>query len=484
MTTIQQAIHIFKKDVRFLRIEIVVLAAVSAIFAWAAYRLHTSFEIPDTLAVDAFRYSPSYGSTNLTTLLVYLAAILLSVRVIHADPVPGTREFWFTRPYRWKSVLLAKAMFIVFCVNIPILLARTAIVVLDGFSLSQNLWGLIWTQVWMAFRLMVPAAALAAVTANLVTFIFAAVSLVAVELLIPALFNSGSPIFYGPIRTPIVDLFFFTLGIVVVYLQYRYRKTALSRALGAGVLALGMTVYMLVPLSFARDVQSRVWNKSTASSLQIAILPPVEKFLAEKGTISISLGLPVQLNGLQNDMAAIPNAIQVRIEGFENRTIDSGLASGFSVPGLPLLRLWNTRVEVPTILLETVHGKALTLHLSAYLSLFKKVRAVSVPYEANRWSEFPAGIRCFNGFFLHCEKPVTSPSQLITYNSRDADIVWFRPPNDPFASTLALNPVETVSHTVKSDLDSELTVWDRVGDVRRDIEIPNFPLTDYVDVVK
>jgi hypothetical protein len=157
-----------------------------------------SFAIPNDVVADALRYTPSYGSSNLTMLLVYLAAILLTVRVIHADPVPGTREFWFTRPYRWKSVLLAKAMFIAVCVNLPILLARSAIIVLDGFSLPQNLWGLIWTQLLMALQLLVPAAALAAVTASLVAFIFAAVSLLASEVLIGGLFRSGRALLYGP----------------------------------------------------------------------------------------------------------------------------------------------------------------------------------------------------------------------------------------------------------------------------------------------
>ena len=64
------------------------------------------------------------------------------------------------------------------------------------------------------------------------------------------------------------------------------------------------------------------------------------------------------------------------------------------------------------------------------------------------------------------------------------DIVWSMPPRDPFSSIVALDPVVTTSQSLKSKLDSELTVWEHVADLKRDVEIQNFPLTDYVDVLK
>src|SRR2546426_12828438 len=114
MTTMQQAVHIFKKDVRFLRMEIAVMAVVAVIFAWSAFRIHAGFAIPDNSPADVI---DNRGSVfpQLMTLLMYTAAILLTVRAIQTDPIPGSREFWLTRPYRWKSVLMAKAMFIVVC---------------------------------------------------------------------------------------------------------------------------------------------------------------------------------------------------------------------------------------------------------------------------------------------------------------------------------------------------------------------------------
>jgi hypothetical protein len=485
MTTIQQAVHIFKKDVRFLRIEIAVLAVVCAIFAWLAFRLHTSFEIPNTVAVDVLSYTPSYGSTNSdhasgisrrnftdrsrdsgrprsgnTGILVYetlsLEECASGQSVVHRHLREFAQFCWLGSAIISPGWILASAK--------PVGIDRDS--VLDG---DPNL---------------IPAAALAAVTANLVSFTFTALALLAAEILLPVLFRTSLALFFRPMRSLAVDLFLFAMGILVVYIQYRYRKTALSRVLGVVILAFGLVIYLWVPMSFAMDVQSRIWNGADASLAQVVISAPAEKFLAEKGTISITLELPVEVKGLPKDLAVIPKAFQVRINGFANRTIHSDSINGDWFPGSPLLASWNPRIEVPTSVLMSERGKTLTLHASAFLSLFKRVRTVSVLYEPNQWLDIPGGTRCFDGYFLHCERTSTFRSQLITYTTGDRDIVWSIPPRAPFSSIEALNPVVTTSQSLRSKLDSELTVWEHVADLKRDVEIQNFPLTDYVDVLK
>jgi hypothetical protein len=42
---------------------------------------------------------------------LFLAACILAIAAVHEDRLTGDRQFWVTRPYLWKSLLLAKALF-------------------------------------------------------------------------------------------------------------------------------------------------------------------------------------------------------------------------------------------------------------------------------------------------------------------------------------------------------------------------------------
>ncbi len=39
---------------------------------------------------------------------------------VYGEPLPGNRQFWITRPYRWTSLLGAKLLFIVAFVSFPL----------------------------------------------------------------------------------------------------------------------------------------------------------------------------------------------------------------------------------------------------------------------------------------------------------------------------------------------------------------------------
>ena len=140
----KQALHIFQKDIRYLRYDIAVtLAAVIAFTVTAAY--------------------------NLSLLAAFLPVTwwFLIARVIHAEPLPGHRQFWVTRPYRWQSLLGAKALFIAAFVNVPLLLADILIIHAAGASIGHQLGGLLWTQVLLIAAFVLPAAAFAVITGGL-----------------------------------------------------------------------------------------------------------------------------------------------------------------------------------------------------------------------------------------------------------------------------------------------------------------------------
>ena len=116
----RQAFHILKKDIRYLRLDIALTPALLAISAAAHWRF----------GVDA---------GLLLLLAFYLMAVAMIVRLIHAEPIPGDRQFWITRPYHWASLVAAKASFLFLFLVLPISLVRLACLTVLGFPVTASL---------------------------------------------------------------------------------------------------------------------------------------------------------------------------------------------------------------------------------------------------------------------------------------------------------------------------------------------------------
>ena len=77
-----------------------------------------TYEIVATLALVAtYVYFSLAGSRvfptePFTELLLPIAAWVLIARVIHAEALPGTQQFWLTRPYSRGSLLAARPCFL------------------------------------------------------------------------------------------------------------------------------------------------------------------------------------------------------------------------------------------------------------------------------------------------------------------------------------------------------------------------------------
>ena len=73
-----QVIHILKKDIRYLRLEIGLFMATTAIY----------------ILTETYWRNRLGGRALLTVSAIYLIA-----RLIHAETLPGDNQFWISRPY-------------------------------------------------------------------------------------------------------------------------------------------------------------------------------------------------------------------------------------------------------------------------------------------------------------------------------------------------------------------------------------------------
>jgi hypothetical protein len=155
----KQILNIFRKDTRRFWPEI--LISVALMFAFA---------VMDANDWKVFR-DPAMRNRMQTfiSILVILMGVswwLLIARVVHAETLVGDRQFWITRPYEWKKLLAAKALFVAVWLGVPYLLSQSLLLAEAGFNPLAFLPGLLATVLMAALAVILPVWAIAAVTST------------------------------------------------------------------------------------------------------------------------------------------------------------------------------------------------------------------------------------------------------------------------------------------------------------------------------
>ena len=219
--------------------------------------------------------TPSPGVLMVQPLFGYMRALaqaFLIVLVIQEEALPGDKQYWLTRPYMWRSLLLAKAVFVVSFVSLPVLLVDAGALVSRGQSPLVYLPSLVIAQTFtlVKFGFVI---ALATITRSLAQFattsLAAYVCLFGAGILTGTLFRSGVPEWGGLewIRTTVVALLGFMIVLAVVLIQYRRRDTQLARRFAAvGVLGLLLSLFWMPGWHVAFGILGRLTVQTWAAS--------------------------------------------------------------------------------------------------------------------------------------------------------------------------------------------------------------------------
>jgi ABC-2 type transport system ATP-binding protein len=252
----RQAIHIFKKDLDHLWLEIAVMIAL--LVALVASEL--------TRWPDLRPLGLAGGLRALLPALISIGWFVLIARVIHAEALVGDRQFWLTRPYSRRSLGAAKAMFALAVLGLPLLLAQATILAGEGFSLRENLAALLRNQTGL-LAILLPAAALAAVTADLGKMVIGTLLLYVGILVLQTAIGPMSWIGGVLLLISLV-----VAAAVVVWLQYSRRRTSVSRLLLGASALLAVVVGAALPSGASSAIQ--LWLSSErfdAASLHIGL---------------------------------------------------------------------------------------------------------------------------------------------------------------------------------------------------------------------
>lgn len=485
----RQAMHIFRKDVRHLWIEIAVALAATGLFLFT--HTHQGFwqygtQMPQTVA--AF----------LVSFLLPVAWWVLIVRAVHGETLTGDSEFWTTRPYSWKSLLAAKALVLALFVNAPIFAAQAVILETHGFSLWTELPGLLWNQALLTVAFFLPVAAIGAVTSGMVQFLVMGLAAFAVALLLSLRFAPLAAYFAGGvwmglewIRTYYSLLVLALAAPAILIWQYARRRTLAARLAAAAVaivLALG------APLSWnsAFAIQSRLSRRPLAASSIRAGLNTgfqwMTRALVERDR-GVTLSVPLQLAGLPDDEVAKPVGLTFTLSapgGAVWRDVDNPLGNVSAEGQLITLR---AKVEEPFY--QRVKDQPVTLRGDLYLVLYGRPVETRVPFTGRVQSVPGLGMCAATGgagapYFLNCDWALRPRADLVAVQFEPKPRLDHTPPRErsysPFPAELSIDPLTpSVAYSIfKGPLDA-VTVSSEgpIAFARAPLAIDGLRLGDY-----
>jgi hypothetical protein len=405
----RQALHILKKDVRYLWPEIGVILLLAV---WQVTKEGFGFWSRDTYAV---------GLHEILDLLLPIAAAFVIARLIHADAIPGDKQFWVTRPYRWSSLLTAKLGFVLVFVSLPIFLVRLIALVVMGFPPAWSIGVLLWSHLLIVLGFGLPVVALAAMTSRGYSFVLSALGLAALLLYLQddlVAWGARWPVTVAWVRNALVLIAVVAVTCAILYVQYKDRRTTLSRVLTVVMLALGAAGYWALPFSFGMALQSKISGSGDfGAHVELGHVPPIESGRQV-------LMLPIGITGVQKGQRVQLDAFKVRLVAADGRSWSSGW-TGVD-PAEDETAVFHQDVLVDAQFFEAERSNLLTLRASIYATVFDSPQTETLPSEERHvkvldglqciglrelWA--PAPKRAFTLWGMDCRAAIAWPNAIV-----------------------------------------------------------------------
>ena len=457
-----------QENVRYLRFEIA-----AALFFVTAF------------TISALRRSLSKGYVDVLTgfilpLALPLVGWYLIARLIHAEALPGDRQFWITRPYRWRSLLCAKVLFVLAFVNLPMMVADAVILRANGFSVFKELAGLAAEQFLITTALLIPMVAIATVTTGLVQVVLVVLIVWAAAIFRSFVFmGSALP---GPadwVNTTAALAGVALVASLVIVWQYSRRKTAIARAFCATGIVVVAAISAKIPLRMAYAIQSRITNRIDASSIQIK---PAEQdtWVVHRVAMRddfVTVQPPLRVTGIPLGMILRPDALTVTFEAPDGAV--------WKVTNPWPGNAWPT-IGIDGAFFDKVRNQPIRLRGSAFATVYGNERRTEVPFTGNLIDVPGAGL-CASMHTstltqITCRYPFRSPRDAVTLfvGPTGTDPLGARHSYSPFPAEIDDSPISMFSDKTLRDLSTApiVVTAEPLAHIRRDFEIKNLRLSD------
>ncbi len=468
----KQALHIFKKDVRYLRYDIgITLLAVVAFMVMGIRQ-------------------PSFLGVFLPVIWWFLIA-----RVVHAEALPGHRQFWLTRPYRWKSLLGAKVLFIFVFVNLPLLAADMVIIRAVGFSIGQEVAGLLWTQVLLITAFVLPAAAFAAITSGLGELLFAT-SLMVLGILVlfitGYLFHGLSPWFELEwVKTYCFVVELAAAAAIILLWQYARRNTFATRVVACATAFVFLASSALLPWTAAFALQTHLSQRNIAPASIRIELDSDRKWLgrvypAEHDQMVAEL--PLQISGVPVGTEFKPNGLTVILRAADGNTwiVNQPPPSSFDFEG----SITSLRAVMGKDFYTKEKNQPLQLRGTLFFTLYGNKQNARIALNGGSVPVNNVGLCSAGARFLKCDSVFRTPSDSITIRilqdfSRGAKTATASPfPStsySPFPADFNIDPLYRFFSPQPVPIsEAQVETFEPIAHIKRDFEIDDVRLNDFV----
>ena len=478
----RQALHIFYKDIRRLRYDVIVTLVLTATFAWSAGQRTPVF---DSQTERLNRVADLLG------VLLPFAWWYLVARAIYGEPLPGDRQFWVTRPYRWKSLLGAKVLFIAAFVILPLLLSDCVILALQGFHPSAHLAGLAWHPLVFSVVFLLPVAALACITVSIAQMALAVLAVIAILAVLSLFGIPGSTLWFGSldwIRISLAFLVLLTGALAIMILQYRSRRTGLSRILAGATLGLAMIAGRFLPWTVAFPLQSRlVKSRVDASSVSVQFQPGSRPPAAASGVAdrSVQVGLPIGFSGVPLEMVAA-------VDGMAGELVlpDGKLSKPLPMGGTEKDKPWHT-MSVERSLYERVKNTPLRVHVIVLLTLYGNIHTERMPLEGNSHRVPGIGVCAAEPFepqkttLVRCAVPFRLPVRTMVQFDNGVPVEgWGASLYSPYPADFGISPMAQPGWQLPNEAGATaivFTTMQPLAHIRRELDIPNVQLAEFAN---
>jgi hypothetical protein len=486
----RQALHILKKDIRYLWIEITSVLVAAGMFVFTAASPQSAWQSPLPRTVASF----------LMQYLLPFAWWTLITRAVHAETLIGDRQFWPTRPYDWRSLLLAKGLLFVLFVNLPLLVGQAIVIQMHGFSVMSEIPGLLWSQLLFTVVLILPIAAVAAVTSSVVQFLviglvaFVLVILLSLRFMLFASAMMGGG--WGPLEW--ISGYY---GILVVLVtapailiwQYRQRRTWPVRAL-ALVALVALVLGVPIPWTTAFALQSRLSRQPAAGAdIRAGAFPEfswmTRALIGRDGAVAIHV--PIQLLGVPDSLRPVPEGIGANFIAPSGAVWHAAAGSGAHVSTTGRLITLQTTLDGASY--RQIKDQPIRISGSMYLTLYGNRREFKLPF-TEQTSMVPGLGKCAAStgknapYFLVCDSVFRPQPEMVSVQFEDAnrEVSPYAEPRmlsySPFPAQFGLDPVNSyTSYSIyKGKLDTvTITTLEPVAHIRVPLLIENLKLADY-----
>ena len=384
-----------KKDVGFLRYHIAI-----TLLAAAAFCLIGTFNIRGA------------GSTAFVLPVTWW---FLIAAVVHAEPLSGRGHFWLTRPYHRKSLLYAKALFIVAFVNLPILLADVVIVHAAGFPITANISGLLWTQVLLLSVFEIPAAAIASMTSGLLELLIATLFLILAGLawvLVAPIIHVG---FSWTDLEWVRSYYLFgqvAIGTAIILLcQYAFRATLETRIAAVFGPILLFASSALLPWTTAFHLQM-LFSKRSVDTTSVQVLLDSERKWAGRVYLGdhqdVLADIPIQVQGLPIGTELQPYGVTMRLLARDGQAwaMKAPPPEAFDYDSGAM----SLHLIMPKASYEKFRSQPLQVRGVLYFSLFEKHQNASIPLDSHPTYVNGVGLCSATSQFLLCNSAFRRPA--------------------------------------------------------------------------